>query len=252
MKNLQLNLVLSNTSARYILKNKFSLWLSRYFIFIIPIIISFVFSMCQPSSSNSTRQIIQSVPCVGKVQYHKNGKLQSCYLAQDYRIEGNQLPAGSRLFFFKDGNPSECWISKEASFYGQSLPAKTSVFFNRWGFKFSFWLPKEMRIQGHLIPSTHDGVGNSLHLNGKLKAIWLADDEEINGVPCSSSGDIRRFGKKVLSLGTKRMVWFYDNGNLQQAMISRDITIQGYPFKKGDIIYFGADGRIDLNAKKLE
>lgn len=206
----------------------------------------------QSSITTSSQQLIQSIPYGGKMEFYRSGKIRTCYLSKDYDKDGNILPVGSKLFFEENGNLTGCRISKESKFYGQLFPAHTCVFFNRWGHKFSFWLPEDTQIQGRLIAATSDGIGNSLLLNGKLKAIWLADDDEINGVPCSSSMNIFRFGSRVLSLGTKRMVWFYDNGQLQQAMLSRDVIIQGHSFKKGDLIYFDLDGRIDLNPKYVE
>jgi hypothetical protein len=47
------------------------------------------------------------------------------------------------------------------------------------------------------------------------------------------------------------MVWFYDDGHLQQAMLSQDFSLQGHSFKKGDVISLGPDGQVDMNAKKL-
>ena len=58
-------------------------------------------------------------------------------------------------------------------------------------------------------------------------------------------------GFDVIRLGTQRMAWFYDNGQLQQAMLSQDVTLQGHSFKKGEVISLGFDGKIVLNAKKL-
>lgn len=228
---------------------KLSYWLAKYFILVAFILIP---GKIKSSYKAYSQQTIQSIPCSGNVHYWKNGKIKSCYLSKDYEIDGNLLPVDSELFLEENGNPSRCEISKEAKFYGLSLPPKTCVFFNRWGHKLSFWLKDDTRIQGYLIASSNDGIGNSLYTNGKLKAIWLADEEEINGVPCTSSNNPFRFGSQVTSLGTKRMVWFYENGNLQQAMLSRDITIQGHFFKKGDIIYFDQDGKVDLVSKKLE
>jgi hypothetical protein len=64
--------------------------------------------------------------------------------------------------------------------------------------------------------------------------------------------NVFKMGLHAFFLGTQRMVWFYDNGHLQQALLSRDFTIQGRIFKKGDVIYFGSDGIADLTAKKLQ
>lgn len=247
-----LNIIGMATFSGFVLEKEFSFGLIRSAFIVALVMLSVEDVRAQSSNTTSSQQIIQSIPCRGKMEYYRSGKIRTCYLSKDYEKDGNILSAGSKLFFEENGNLTGCRICKESKFYGVLFPAKTCVFFNRWGHRFSFWLPEDTRIQGHLIAATSDGIGNSLHLNGKLKAIWLADDEEISGVPCSSSMNIFRFGSRVLSLGTKRMVWFYDNGQLQQAMLARDVTIQGHSFKKGDLIYFDKDGRIDLNSKNIE
>ena len=58
-------------------------------------------------------------------------------------------------------------------------------------------------------------------------------------------------GLRAMSLGTRRMAWFYDNGRLQRAMLSRDAVIQGHTFKRGDIIRLRRDGTVDLTAPTL-
>jgi hypothetical protein len=96
-----------------------------------------------------------------------------------------------------------------------------------------------------------DGRGARLHRNGKLLAIWLAQDEMIDGVPCTSSGNPFRMGLTAARLGTQRMAWFYENGHLQQAMLSQDFIVQGHSFKKGEVISLTLDGQVDVHAKKL-
>lgn len=107
-------------------------------------------------------------------------------------------------------------------------------------------------MQGHFIASRNDGIGCSLHPNGKLRAIWLVHDEVIDGIPCSCSSNIFKYGWHVMSMGTQRMVWFHDNGLLQQAMVSRNIVVQGHSFKKGELIYINRNGLVDLNSEKLK
>jgi len=197
-------------------------------------------------------QIVQGIPCIGKVKYHDNGKVKSCILSKEYSIEGYLLPRASNLFLGLGGELDQCILGDSVKIFGQSFPVGTTIFFNHWGQKVSFWLPSKAIIQGHLIRASDDGVGNSIYSNGQLKAVWLADDQDIDGIPCTSSGNIFRFGVQVVRLGTRRMALFYENGRLQRAMLSRDITIQGHSFSKGDIISFGMDGKLDIGAKKPE
>ncbi len=197
-------------------------------------------------------QLVQGFPCGGKVEYFDNGKISSCILSKPFSIEGYLLPKGSKVFLGLNGELGQCLLGDSAKIVGQSFPRGTWVFFNRWGQKISFWLPKNMVMQGFWIGASDDGIGNSIYPSGKLKAVWLADDQDIEGIPCTSSGNIFRFGFKVIPLGTQRMAWFHENGRLAQAMLSRDITIQGHSFSKSDIVSFDINGKIDLEAKKLE
>jgi len=76
-------------------------------------------------------------------------------------------------------------------------------------------------------------------------------DEMIDGVPCTSRAGLFKMPLRVTFLGTERMAWFYEDGHLKQALLSCKFTIQGHNFKKGDVICLGADGKLDLKAKKL-
>jgi hypothetical protein len=205
-----------------------------------------------PLNGLQEEQLVQGIPCGGNVEYHSNGKIKSCILSRDYTVEGYLLPHASKVFFGPGGELDQCRLGDSAGICGQVFPVGSTIFFNHWGQKVSFWLRSNTVIQGHEISATDDGIGNSMYPTGKLKAIWLADDQDIEGVPCTSSGNIFRFGFSVLHLGTRRMAWFHENGRLRQAMLSRDITIQGHSFSKGDIVSFDTNGKIDLGASKLE
>lgn len=206
----------------------------------------------QSSKLPPQQQLVQGVPCVGEVKFHENGKIKSCKLSMEFSVEGYDFPKASSILFNAEGTLTQCILGDSARIFGQAFPVGTTLFFGRWGQKVSFWLPSNTVIQGHLVAGSNDGIGNSIYPNGKLKVIWLAEDENIDGVPCTSSGNILRFGLGVIPLGTQRMVWFHENGRLQQAMLSRDFTIQSQPFSKGDIVKFDAKGRLELETPKLE
>jgi len=231
-------------------KSKIILKSNRFYIMIIFSIIFNSISCSQSKVKDNAEQIIQGIPCKGEVKYFKDNKLNSCFLAKDYTIDEYLLPAGTKLFLNNDGTLSHCIISKETNFFGQALPAKTHVFFNMWGEKLSFWLPENTVIQGHLIGAADDGPGTPLYPNGKLKEIWLLKDTLIDNIPCTTSGNLFKYGWHISHMGTERRVKFYDNGHIQRALLSSDVTIQGHSYKKGELISLDKDGKIDLNEKK--
>jgi len=225
---------------------------NRFFILFVFVAIINSISCSQSSESYNTEHIIQGIPCKGDVNYFFNHKLRRCTLSKDYTYDGFTMPSGSLLYLFKSGTPEICEISREASFNGLLLPANSKVMYNIYGQKTGFWLAEKRSIQGVMIAHSWDGITNKVHKNGKLKAVWLAEEQEIEGVPCTSSMNIFIYGMKALHYGTKRMAFFYENGKLQQAMISKDIEIQGISFKKGELICFDKEGKIDRNAKLCE
>ncbi len=193
----------------------------------------------------------QPAPCASQIKYYADGKPRSCQVSSAFLVGDIQIPAGSNISLRQNGEVDIAWLGRETAIYGQALPEGTALFLTPGGRLRHFWLPRDTVLQGHLVRAQDDGAGSRLHPNGRLLAIWLAQDEEIDGVPCTSSGNVFRMGLGVIHLGTQRMAWFHDNGRLQQAMLSQDVTLQGHGLKKGQVISLTPDGKIDLNAKKL-
>ena len=189
--------------------------------------------------------------CANRIKYYDDGKPSSCQVSQALMVGNIQIPSGSDVSFRPNGEVGSAWLGKDGTVYGQALPAGTALHFGKGDQLRHFWLSKDTVLQGHLVNRQDDGAGSRLHPNGKLLAIWLAQDEVIEGVPCTSSGNPFRMGLTAARLGTQRMAWFYDNGHLQQAMLSQDFTLQGHSFKKGEVISLDPDGKVNLNAKRL-
>jgi hypothetical protein len=189
--------------------------------------------------------------CAAAVKRYADGTPSSCQIGTALMVGGIEIPAYSDMIFNADGQVGGAWLGKDGAVYGQPLPKGTVLFFASGGRLRHFWLPRDSVLQGHLVRGQDDGAGNRLHPNGKLLAIWLAQDEVIDGVPCSSSGNVLRMGLGVIHLGTQRMAWFYDTGRLQQAMLAHDFTLQGHHFTKGEVISLDPDGRPVPGAKKL-
>lgn len=188
--------------------------------------------------------ISQNIPCKENSEKYDHGHLKSCILSANYTIDGYVIPENSSIAFNKKGALDYVKLGKDAKMLNQLFPAKTQIFFNHWIGPFSFWPSKQMEIQGHILVSRWDGIGNAMFANGRLSAIWLANDETIEGIPCTSSVNIFKYGFSVISKGTNRMVFFHENGKLQQAMLSKDIIIQGKSFKKGDLVRFDEFGKL--------
>jgi hypothetical protein len=81
------------------------------------------------------------------------------------------------------------------------------------------------------------------HPNGQLKTAWLAEDRVIQGIPCARF----RFLSALMGwvAGDKNgSTGFHENGQLRQCELSRNHTIAGQRFRRGDAVRFDADGNL--------
>jgi len=195
------------------------------------------------------------LPAETELRFNDARELESCILGQAATVSGFPLPAGARVEFRK-GRGFSCPLPQAAAIRGLPLPAGTTVFFsNGWEPEirdtWRCWLPVKSLLQGHLCAVTDDGCGHVFYPSGKIRAIKLAQDEEIDGVPCTSSQNPLRLGTRVMFYGLDALAWFYEDGHLAQGMVSRKCTIQGREFKPGDIVRLTPEGRLDPTDKTL-
>jgi hypothetical protein len=184
------------------------------------------------------------------VNHFDNGKIKTCVLSNDFTIEGYKFPINSKVNFNYNGSLSHVELGSEAIILNQFFPKGTIILLNHWGEKFNFWLSKPMKIQDHHLDSRNDGIGDCLYPNsGKLKKFWLAQEEIIDGIPCTSSANIIKYGWSAISKGTDRMIYLFENGKLKQAMLSKDYIIKDKHFTKGNIITFDENGIPNLKRK---
>lgn len=155
---------------------------------------------------------VQGVPCTGRIDYYKNGNLESCTLARDDTLSGQPLAAGTVVVFTEDGVFDWCFLLEDAE------------------------------IQGLLCRGEGHGFTTTFHPNGKLKLAWLAEDQVIQGVPCAKF----RFLSAVFSAfhGKSGGTHFYQNGQLKYCELSKNTTIEGRAFRRGDAVRFHPDGRL--------
>lgn len=196
------------------------------------------------------------VPCAGTPKRHDNGQIEQCSLARDYRIGDLSLPEGTLVTITKTGMLAEAFLAAPVVVSGQTLPPKATLFFDSAGRMRHFWLREEAVIQGYRLRAMGKGytgyLGHMLHVNGKLRAVWLAGEEVIDGIPCASKLPFLQGGWQAIRLGAQAMAWFYEDGHLRQAMIARDTAIQGHAFRRGEVLSLRRDGTLDLVAQKLD
>ena len=163
----------------------------------------------------------------------------------------HRFPPGSVLTFAPSAALERVVLGREAAIYGQVLPANTTLHFWQDNRLRHFWLPVETTIQGYRLAARSDGAGDRLHPNGRLEAVWLIEDREVDGVPCTSSANPLRLGFQVWRLGTQRMVWFHDSGRLRQCLVARDAVVRGQRVHRGEVTVFTPAGDVDPGAPKI-
>jgi hypothetical protein len=107
-------------------------------------------------------------------------------------------------------------------------------------------------MQGHTLWDHEDGLGHMLYASGAIRAIWLAKGEAIQGVPGARRLPLGQGWWHSITLGAQAMTWFFEDGKLEQALLSQDITLDGHAFTRGDVVRFHRDGTVDLTSPKLD
>ena len=190
-------------------------------------------------------ELIDGVPCSGKVEFHDGGRLRRAKLSRDHEIAGNQLPAGTRVSFLEDGRLRECHLDAAGAVVsGRPLPRGTEIVFDGNGRMRNCLLPENTVIEGHLCLGRGDNWSTGFHPNGQLRLAWLARDEEIQGVPCMAAGGVLRAIGKAMVGRNQGGVFFHENGNLSSALVARDCIVQGRAFKRGELIRLDRDGNV--------
>lgn len=159
-------------------------------------------------SKNNDLTVVQGIKGRCPFEYHQNGKLESCTLARMDTLSGQPLPAKTVVHFTSEGVFDWCFLQEDTE------------------------------IQGHLCRGDGHEFMTGFHPNGQLKTGWLTNDEIIDGIPCRKYSFLASF-KKIYG-GT----YFHDNGKLRDCNLSKDFTIEGHEFKKGDYVEFDRDGKL--------
>jgi len=203
------------------------------------------FAGAAPSRTVVGTELVEGVPCSGKIEFYDGGRLKRATLSRDHEIAGNALPAGTRVSFLEDGRLRECHLDAAgAVLSGRPLPKGTEVIFDGNGRLRNCLLPEDTLIEWHLCRGQGNNWSTGFHPNGRLRLAWLARDEDIQGVPCMSTGGVLRTIGKALARRNQGGVFFHENGNLSSALVARDCVVQGRAFKRGELIRLDRDGNV--------
>jgi hypothetical protein len=159
---------------------------------------------------------VQGVPCTGVIEYYKDGMLEFSHLAREAALSGQLLPAGTGVHFTPEGVFDWCY------------------------------LPRDTRLQGHLCLGSGHNFRTGFHPNGKLRMVWLAENEVIDGIPCA------KFGYLLAIFHGGAGTYFHENGRLKSANLSQAFTIEGRSFRKNAIVRFDPDGNLIERKEKVQ
>ena len=80
------------------------------------------------------------------------------------------------------------------------------------------------------------------HSNGQLRTAWLAENEVIQGIPCSK---FRFISAVFVGIhGKTGQTSFYENGQLRYCELSENMIIEGKLYRKKDAVRFNPNGEL--------
>jgi len=154
----------------------------------------------------------QDIACSNEVEYYQNGSIEFCILAREDTLSGQIFPEGTGVHFSENGVFDWCFLQQDTN------------------------------IQGHLCRGSGHNFMTSFHPNGQLKTGWLANDEIIQGIPCSKF----RFMSAIFASfhGKPGQTSFHENGVLQYCELSENMIIEEKSYTKTDAVRFDLEGNL--------
>ena len=157
-------------------------------------------------------------------------------------VRAQDVSCSNKIEYYQNGNIEFCTLSREDTLSGQPLPVGTGVHFTEEGVFNWCFLQQDTRIQGRLCRGGGHDFMTAFHPNGQLKTSWLAEDEVIQGIPCSK---FRFLSAVFVGIhGKTGQTSFYENGQLRYCELSKKIIIEGKPYRKRDAVRFNSDGKL--------
>jgi hypothetical protein len=165
-------------------------------------------------------ETIDGVRCQDYAWVREGGGLDGCFLAGDQTIDGRPLPAGTRVALDREGHLD--WV----------------------------FLPATTEIAGHRCRGGGHDFMTGFHPGGALRLCWLAEDEEIQGIPCSKVTGIGEMWRGLFSRGRHGGVYFHPDGKLASCRLSRDVTLGDSRYEAGSRVEIDGEGRATAGTAK--
>jgi antitoxin component YwqK of YwqJK toxin-antitoxin module len=139
---------------------------------------------------------IQGYSCAkGYAWFYAAGQLERCGVSRETVFGDAHVPAGSIIVLRPNGSPRYCFLSHDTLIAGYRVMGPG-------------WLP------------VAEGVTTAFYPSGKLKSIYLVEDQAIQGVPCRSG----QWGIFTDPFGGGNHVEFYETGKLRGCKLTRDFS----------------------------
>jgi len=177
---------------------------------------------------------------VGSTEQSKSGGTVVIPAAKEVEVQG--VAATNQIQYYKNGNVEFCFLARVDTLSGQTLPAGTGVHFTEEGVFDWCFLPRNTEIQGYLCNGSGHGFMTVFHPNGRLKTAYLVEDQVIQGIPCARFRFLSAFFGGFF--GKAGRTTFYPDGRLRSCELSRNFTIDGHDFRRGDLVRFDENGKL--------
>ena len=113
-------------------------------------------------------QEVNGIPCAKDYAwFYAGGKLQRCTTSREVGFGMAQVPAGSIVAVLEDGRPDYAMMVRDVEVAGVTCSG------------------------GNRVLGPGEGAMTTFYPSGKLKQCFLAEDQDVLGVPCRASGMMR-------------------------------------------------------------
>jgi hypothetical protein len=168
-----------------------------------PVLISAVLTAA-PQQPQLTRKklaaatVIQTYPCAKDYAwFYQNGSLNRCTVSRDSTFGQAQIPAGSIIELWPSGTTHFVMLAHNAVVLGYN-------------------------IMGGSFLGPADGAVVTFYPGGKLRSVYLVDDQTIQGVPCRGG----QWGVFTDPINGGNQVGFYEDGKLRSCKLTREFDGQ--------------------------
>ena len=166
---------------------------------------------------------IQDAPCEGWLYFYASGKLKSAQLARDYETHGFTFAKGTGIFFYESGKIQSGTIASAKNMGTMVFNSGARLNFYESGKLVDVFLAGEQEIQGILC-----GKGRVLFYDsGRIDSAQLAEDKE--------------FGRIKVPKGSA--IELYPSGKLKSVVLSGPTAIDGRVRGGGSSVSFTEDGK---------